>query len=81
MHTLQFCHISKRSRRAHISPEEDWNFPGKNCQKLGYFCFTKLRIGKYLRGKRYKEAILLNNKSNKDPTELNSANQSNTKSC
>ena len=33
------------SRRAHISPEEDWNFPGKICQKLGCFCITKIRLG------------------------------------
>ena len=33
------------SRRAHISPEEDWNFSGKNCQKLGCFCVTKIRLG------------------------------------
>ena len=33
------------SRRAHISPEEDWNFTGKNCLKLGCFCITKMRLG------------------------------------
>ena len=33
------------SRSAHISPEEDWNFSGKNCQKLGCFCITKVRLG------------------------------------
>ena len=38
--------ISPRgSRRAHISPEEDWNFPGKDYQKLGCFCFAKIRLG------------------------------------
>ena len=31
----------KCSRRAHVSPEEDWNFPGKNCWKLGCFCINK----------------------------------------
>ena len=33
------------SRRAHISPEENWNFLGKNCQKLGCFRITNIRIG------------------------------------
>ena len=33
------------SRTAHISQEEDWNFRAKNCQKLGYFCITKMRLG------------------------------------
>ena len=42
------------SRRAHITTEEDWNFPVKNCQKLGSFCITKIRLGE---------------KSNNDPTE------------
>ena len=29
---ISFLPISPRgSQRAHISPEEDWNFPGKNC--------------------------------------------------
>ena len=38
--------ISPRgSRRAHISPEEDWDFPGKNCWKLGCFCITEIRLG------------------------------------
>ena len=39
MRTFQFCRVApgehtylpSGSRRAHISPEEDWNFPGKNC--------------------------------------------------
>ena len=34
-----------RSRRAHVPPEEDWDFPGKNCSKLGCFCITKIRLG------------------------------------
>ena len=29
----------------HMSPEEDWNFPSKNCYKLGYFCITKIKLG------------------------------------
>ena len=30
--------ISPRcSRRAHISPEEDWNFLGKNCRMFWYY--------------------------------------------
>ena len=33
------------SRRAHISPEEGWNFPCEHCQKLGCFCITKIRLG------------------------------------
>ena len=32
-------------RRAHISPEEDWEIASKNCSKLGYFCITKIRLG------------------------------------
>ena len=26
------------------SLEEDWNFPGENCQKLECFCITKIRL-------------------------------------
>ena len=33
------------SRIAHISPEEDWNFPSKNCWTLGCFYTTKIRLG------------------------------------
>ena len=34
----------KGFRQAHISPKEDWNFPGKNFQNLGCFCITKIRL-------------------------------------
>ena len=38
--------ISPRGfRTAHISPKEDWNLPGKNSEKLGCFCITKIRLG------------------------------------
>ena len=33
------------SWRVHISPEVDWNFPFKNCQKLGCSCIKKIRLG------------------------------------
>ena len=33
------------SCKAHISAKEDWNFPGKSCQKSGCFCITKIRLG------------------------------------
>ena len=34
------------SRSEHISPKEDWSFPPKNCQKVGYVCLiTKIRLG------------------------------------
>ena len=46
MHTIQFCLISSRgSQRVHISPEQDWNFPAKNCEKLGCSCIIKIRLG------------------------------------
>ena len=28
-----------------MSPEEDWDFPGKICEKLGCFCIIKIRLG------------------------------------
>ena len=31
------------SRRAHISPEEKWNFTGENFQKLECFSITKIK--------------------------------------
>ena len=37
--------FSRGSQTAHISQEEDWNFAAKNCQKLGYLCITKIRLG------------------------------------
>ena len=45
--------ISPRgSRRAQISPEEDWNFAGKNSQKLGCFCITKKKLGEIFSRKK-----------------------------
>ena len=32
------------SWRAHVSPEEDWNFPGNDYFKLACFCITKIRL-------------------------------------
>ena len=41
MHTFQFCRYLRVAQwRAHISPDEDWNFPGKDCYKLGCFSIT-----------------------------------------
>ena len=40
------------SQKAHTSSEEDWNYFGKNCQKLGYFCITKIRLGEILLKKK-----------------------------
>ena len=38
--------ISPRGfRKAYISPKDNWNLPGKNCEKLGWFCITKIRLG------------------------------------
>ena len=43
---ISFLPISPSGyRSAHISPEENWNFSGKNCEKLGCFCITKIRPG------------------------------------
>ena len=34
--------ISPRgSRKAHIFPDEDWNFAGKDYQRFGRFCINK----------------------------------------
>ena len=53
-------------QKANISPEEDWNFPSKSCQKLVCFRITKIRLGE---------------KYNIDSTESNTIKQSNKKSC
>ena len=47
MHTFQFCrYLQEALEIIHIflSLKEDWNFSGENCQKLGCFCITKIRL-------------------------------------
>ena len=43
---------NKLPERAHISPEEDWNFPSKNCWELRCFCITKIRLGEIFSRKK-----------------------------
>ena len=37
--------IYPRGTGEHTSPEEEWNFTGKDYWKLGCFCITKIRLG------------------------------------
>ena len=41
-----FAHdISERLQKSTHSPEKDWNFAGKMCQKLECFCITEKARG------------------------------------
>ena len=47
------------SRRAHLSLEEEWNFSGKNCEKLECFCITKIMLGEISSSKKVSGTNLL----------------------
>ena len=69
--------ISPRgSRRAHISPEEDWNFPGKDYKNLlRMFLYYKNKTsGDIFEVKEISEQFRYNKESNNDPTEWNTIN-------
>ena len=47
MYTFQFCGYLREALEStyiFLSLKEDWNFSGENCQKLGCFCITKIRL-------------------------------------
>ena len=75
--------ISPRgSRKAHIFPDQDWDFAGKDYQRFGRFCINKnkTREGNF-EVKDISEQFRENKESSNDPTESNKNNQSNNKSC
>ena len=60
-----------RSRRAHVPPEEDWDFPGKNCLKLACFCITKIRLGEISSRKEVKASNFVKTTKNPAMIQLN----------
>ena len=66
------------SRRAYISSAEDWNFPGKVVRNQGYKSKTR---GDIFQEKGVSEQFCSEKESNNDPTESNTIDQSNNKSC
>ena len=55
MHTLQFYRHLRETPGEHTyfrSLKEHWNFSGKNCQELGCFFITKIRLGEIFSRKK-----------------------------